>query len=308
MRRLVEGEGARLGPAQVTRLEAIARRGLTLWINLLMSAMLVVGAVSGRERRAAASSGEGAREPNGRGPQLLGGREAILLEQSDRARQAARARALTLYRLLRVAELERRSGSTSSVRVGARAVALSTAVLARDLEEARALRGELDRVRAERALVARNTPVGTRPGLDAGQTGAGTRAPLLMRPVGGVLVTPFGVGRDGATGAWLFRAAATFAAKPSELVRSPADARVVRVAGSVAGGTAVVLSLTTSATQSEGWTVVLSGLASVAVAAGEMVGRGEALGTARGAPASTVRVETWRGRSPVDPAAVLRDH
>ena len=129
-----------------------------------------------------------------------------------------------------------------------------------------------------------------------------------MRPVAGALVTPFGVGRDGATGAWLFRAAASFAAKPSELVRSPADARVARVAGSVAGGAAVVLSLAASAAQPEGWTVVVSGLASVAVAPGETVGRGEALGTARAAPASTVRVETWRGRSPVDPAAVLCDH
>ncbi|MEO5770263.1 MAG: hypothetical protein ABIS92_18040 [Polyangia bacterium] len=322
---------------------------------------------------ASASSGDGALEPNGRGLQLLGGREAILLEQTEHARQAARLRAVTLYKLLRVVGQEPHitgmAGGAES-RGGARAVALATAVLARDLEEARLLRAELERVRSERTALATSAvhrargpgradgallvdaSAGTSPsgscesGCDPTPAAPREPMPAFLRPVSGTLITPFGVGRDRATGAWIFRAAATFGVSAREIVRSPAAGRVVRVADSVAGGVAVVVAIpgassassdspeavtappsrgiAPSRPQNDGdgaglrelsrarpspgstWTVVLSGLDSAAVAPGEDVARGAPLGTAPAGPGAAVRVETWRGRSPVDPAAVLR--
>jgi septal ring factor EnvC (AmiA/AmiB activator) len=181
-------------------------------------------------------------------------------------------------------------------------VALATAVLARDLEETRLLRAELDRVRGER------TALSIQPGEAAADTtpaAPGGPTPAFLRPVSGTLLTPFGVGRDHATGAWIFRAAATFGVSSREIVHSPASGRVVRVADSIAGGVAVVLSVP-GVSAGTTWTVVLSGLDSVAVAPGEDVAGGAPLGTAPAGPGATVRVETWRGRSPVDPTAVLR--
>ena len=223
---------------------------------------------------------------------MLGQREAILLEQSERARRSARARGLRLYRLL--------AGEPAEP-VGAREIALATAVLARDLLEARALRAELDRVRAERASLRDLVDEGLRTGPPKpAETDRPSR--WYLQPVAGCLVTPFGVARDPGTGAWIFRAAATYAARPGETVSSPTDARVMRVASSVAGGAAVVL----AEEPGGGWTSVVSGLASVAVAPGELVGRGDPLGRVDGGAPGAVRVEIWRGRTPIDPASVLR--
>jgi septal ring factor EnvC (AmiA/AmiB activator) len=197
-----------------------------------------------------------------------------------------------LYRLL---------AGQPAEQLGARVIALATTVLARDLIEARALRAELDRVRAERASL-RDLPD---EGLRTGQPRpAETDRPRrsFLQPVAGSLLMPFGVARDPGTGAWIFRAAATYAAHPGETVSSPTAARVMRVASSVAGGAAVVL----AEEPGSGWTSVVSGLASVAVAPGELVGRGDPLGRVdEGAPGA-VRVEICRGRTPIDPASVLR--
>lgn len=278
----------------------------------LLAAVLALAAAGATSPRGHASCRDGTLEPNGRGLQLLGGREAILLEQSERAREAARTRALILYRLLRTAAVERAvtgpaTRGDAGRRVDARAVALATTVLARDLGEARALKAELDRVRAERASL-RDMPEErevTDPASPRSQASASASAsaPAFLRPVAGSVLTPFGVGRDTATGAWIFRAAASFAAAPDEPVRSPTDGRVVRVAGSLAGGAAVVLA---RADVGDRWTFVMSGLGSVAVAPGEIVRRGDPVGRAPGRSGSALRIETWHGRAPVDPAAVLR--
>ncbi len=274
----------------------------------LLAAVLALAAAGATSPWGRASCRDETLEPNGRGLQLLGGREAILLEQSERAREAARTRALILYRLLRTAAVERgvagpATGGDAGRRVDARAVALATTVLGRDLDEARALKAELDRVRAERASL-RDAPE-ERAATDATspRSQAPTSAPAtaFLRPVTGSVLTPFGVGRDTATGAWIFRAAASFAAAPDEPVRSPADGRVVRVAGSLAGGAAVVL-----ACVEDRWTFVMSGLGSVAVSPGEIVRRGDPVGRVPGGPGSALRIEAWHGRAPVDPVAVLR--
>ena len=300
--------------------------------------LIVLGAVAwagvaGRD--VAASSGDGTVDPNGRGIQLLGAREAILLEQSARAQQGARARALALYRLLRFAAVERGAealetgagaGATRAQgRQGGRAVALGTAVLDRDLSEARQLRAELDRVRAERGNLRTGAGSEDRPGAGSedrpgagseGGPGEGEAIPRLprssppsswfLRPVFGAVVIPFGVARDPATGAWIFRAAASFAARATEPVRSPGSGRIIRVADSIAGGVAVVL-----AHDKDRWTSVVSGLGAVRVTPGDLVRRGDVLGIAAsdssGRSGSPVRIETWCRRSPVDPASVLRE-
>ena len=224
-----------------------------------------------------------------------------MLEQSDRSRRVARARALSLYRLLQFAAAERRDDiADTRDHLGGRAVVLATVVLERDLGEARLLRAELHRVREERAAlnVGKISPDG-HPGVE------GEPSPSLLRPVQGGVVTPFGVGRDRATGAWIFRAAASYAARAAESVRSPADGRIVRVANSVAGGAAVVL-----AHDRGGWTSVMSGLGSVAVSAGDFVHRGDSLGSAGpaafGRLGRPIRIEIWRGRTPIDPDSLLR--
>ncbi len=256
-----------------------------------------------------ASPGDGAFEPNGRGSQLLGSREAVLATQSERARRAARARGLALYRMLRFAVTELRAGNLAPGDgrdpLGGRAVVLATAVLERDLTEARLLRAELDRVRAERALLGPRTGPGGRqetgPESPGDAVATAPPSPPLLRPVDGAMVTPFGVGRDIQTGTWIFRAAVSFATPSPQPVRCPADARVVRVAASLAGGAAVVL-----AHDQNRWTTVISGFSVVSVATGDFVRRGGTLGTSSRGAGATVRIETWRGRTPIDPASLLR--
>jgi len=251
-----------------------------------------------------ASAPENARDPVGRGGQLLGGREAALVSQTQETNARARTRAMWLYRVLKVRAGEPAWGG-SDVASG-RAVALATAVLARDLDEASTLQSELERVRAQRAILALKS--------SRSETDSSRTAPSLFaggaatKPVAGPLLTPFGVSREPITGAWMFRAAATYAAAASEPVRAPASGRVVRVTNSVAGGAALVLS------HAGGWTSIVSGMTSVRVAEGDEVGFGDDVGTAfpgrtdNGAICAVppIRVELWHGRTPMDPAAFLR--
>ena len=280
-------------------------------------------------------------DPTGRGLQVLTGREAILLDQARRSDEAARARGLALYRLFRrspgspggVADVDRTQGDRAAQAATTPAHLTSAdawrlaAVLERDLREARLVRDELQRVRAERARLEKLTALAA---VDE------ARAPLakltagaLGRPVAGRVVTPFGVGKDVATGAWLFRPAVALAARPREAIVAPVAGRVVRVAGSVTGAPAVVIAA------ARGLTVIVDGFGSVAVGPGEDVMRGQVLGRAGGAfddgagapggagPAEpragararggdtgssqvrVVRFEVWRARQPVDPMALV---
>lgn len=93
----------------------------------------------------ASSVGDAVTEPVGRGRMVLEAREAVLREQTERAERAARRRAVDLYRVLRFAAIERRSGAELAEdvpRLGGRAVALGSAILERDLVEARSLHAE----------------------------------------------------------------------------------------------------------------------------------------------------------------------
>lgn len=246
-----------------------------------------------------ASALAGGEDAAGRGLQLLQARETALDKQTVQARETARRRGRTLYRLLLHEAAERRNSApgqpsggepTAPQAPGGRAIALGVAVLARDLDEAAALQDELERVREERrtAVATANT---------SGEPANGiTAAPARLRPpVSGPIVAPWGVTRDEATGAWLFRTAAGYATLPGSPVGAPADGRVVRVAEDRAGGRALVL------VHPGGLTTVLSGLATVAVVPREAVRAGAVVGTA----GATLRLEVSRGRTPVDPASLL---
>lgn len=270
-------------------------------------------------------------DPAGRGLHLLRDREGILAVQANLAERTARARGRRLYRLLllgaaeRVAGIERgeaRAQEGPAGRSGGRAISLSVAVLDRDLREAGVLRAELARVRQEREAAASSAadqaPTGVTPPPDATPPPAGapppaasaspsglsplsTPPPRMLAPVPGPPVLPFGVARDDSTGAWIFRAAAGFAAKPKQPVRATSDGRVERIESDGADGLAVVLS------HAGGWTTVLSGLGAVVVSPREGVARGGIIGFApRAGGSGIVRVEVWRGRQPMDPVALLR--
>ena len=263
----------------------------------LVLAAFAVGAPQGIR---ASSFGDAAPEPVVRGRAVLNAREAVLREQALHARQVARARGLMLYRVLRLAALERRVAPPApgaAPRLGGRAVALGSAVLERDLAEARALHDEWERVRGLRGSLGEvSTPAADPP---PGSPGT-ARPPTLVPPVSGVVLGPFGVVRDAATSAWWFRSAVVLAAHPGEAVRSPAGGRVVRVAPSLSGGEAIALE-----TDVPGWSVIVSGLAAVTAVQGQMLRRGETVGQAETAAGATVRLEVWRGRVPLEPAALF---
>ena len=256
-------------------------------------------ALAGLPVRASAPAGD---DPTARGLQLLRARESALESQTAQATATARRRGRMLYRLLLHEAAERRSDASvqesaspsSDVDAqgpGGRAIALGIAVLGRDLHEAAALRDELDRVRVER-----REAVGAAGASVAGGVATGADGPGKLRaPVAGPIVAPWGVTRDEATGAWLFRAAADYAPAVGVPVIAPADGRVARIADDVGSGRALVL------VHAGGLTTVLGGLSTVAVAPHQLVRAGAVVGAA--GPA--VRVEVSRGRTAVDPASLF---
>ena len=272
--------------------------------RLAVAAFVAGGLCAATIAPSRASSPAGGDDPAGRGLQLLQARESARDTQTAQATATARRRGRMLYRLLLHEAAERRSGtqeqawSSSSPGgdpaaqgPGGRAIALGAAVLARELDEAAALRDERERVRGERraaeaAAEARSTPDAV----------AATAAPSKLRaPVVAPITASWGVARDEATGAWLFRTAVRYAPAAGTPVVAPADGRVARVSEDVGGGRALVL------VHAGGLTTVLSGLATVAVGPRELVRAGAGIGTA--GPA--VRVELSRGRTAVDPASLL---
>lgn len=270
-----------------------------------MTALVACALCAAIVRASWASAQAAGDDPAGRGLQLLQARETALEVQAVQASETARRRGRMLYRLLLHEAAERRSDAPGQAAPsdpavgqapGGRAIALGVAVLARDLDEAAALRDELARVREERrsALAAVGSTAG-QAGADQAEDPA-PRAPEKLRaPVAGPIVMPWGVTRDQATGAWSFRTAVGYAPRPGEPVLAPAEGRVARVADDGDGAQALVL------VHARGLTTVLGGLATVAVAPRELVRAGTVVGTA----GATLRLELSRGRTPVDPAPLL---
>lgn len=208
----------------------------------------------------------------------LTARADLVREQGATARTRARWRVRELYRLL-VAGAEPDLYLPAVTR--ARAVAVGTRALARELVEARALGEEAGLASGERDAIAAAV---------AAEPAVGAR-PALALPVAGAVLARFGTGPDAATGLLVARAGIQLASRPGTPVRAPAAGHVVRVDSEPGAGFTVVID------HGAGWTTIVGGLAAVAVAPGATLGAAQALGTS----ATTVSFEIWRGRRPIDP-------
>jgi len=213
-----------------------------------------------------------------------------LLEDKLAARgEDLRTRVRALYKLSRggLAPLwvdERARADLVQRRAAARRTIL------RDLAEHKLLQGELAATAAaERRL-----------GVEAALAAAAAAPPLapdsLRRPVRGYVSLHYGIGRDAATRARVFRRGVELANPAGDRVHAPLPGRVL-YAGPVRGlGVGVILD------HGQGTTTVLGGLARAAVAAGAGVERGDVVGEALG---PRVYLEVRRGGRPVDPEPLL---
>jgi len=222
----------------------------------------------------------------------LDAREQTLAQHAKTAEQAAREQARAAYRLARrrqlgfVAEPQARLAE-------ARAADLALVAARRGAAEARAISAELARVRQERAAL---KVAASRPAEAAGERLE------FARPVRGTQVGAAGLRVDPGTGVEVRQDGVQLLARMNEPVLAPAAGRVSRVEALPQGGFAVVTE------HAGGWTSVLGGLREVSVAAGETVAAQGPLGLAgRNLDgAAVISFELWHGRSPVDPADVLR--
>jgi murein DD-endopeptidase MepM/ murein hydrolase activator NlpD len=163
-------------------------------------------------------------------------------------------------------------------------------LIVRDLEERRALRGELQAIDADLARLdadaARARALAARP-LAAGS---------LVRPTSGEVVAGFGPYRDPRTHVRLQRRGAELGARDPRVVAAAAGQ--VTFAGPLRGlGHIVVVD------HGHGLVTVTTGLAAVLVSRGDLVDAGEAVGRAAG---PRVGFEVRHGGRPVDPAPLLR--
>jgi murein DD-endopeptidase MepM/ murein hydrolase activator NlpD len=222
----------------------------------------------------------------------LDAREQTLAQHAKSAEQAAREQARAAYRLARrrqlgfVAEPQARLAE-------ARAADLALVAARRGAAEARAISAELARVRQERAAL---RVAAARPPEMAGEHLE------FQRPVRGTQVGAAGLRVDPGTGVEVRQDGVQLLARMNEPVLAAAAGRVRRVEALPQGGFAVVME------HPGGWTSVLGGLREVSVAPGETVEARGTLGLAgRNLDgAAVVTLELWHGRSPVDPAGVLR--
>jgi murein DD-endopeptidase MepM/ murein hydrolase activator NlpD len=219
-------------------------------------------------------------------------RLTALAEQAHVATQAARAKALLVYRLGRGAPNELPWDASERLPEARRLSSLLLA-LRRDLEERRTLISEADRLQGALERNARAV---------APTSGEPHPGPRLSLPVNGSVVGRAGDFREPLTQVRLRRAGVELLAKGGALVRAPGPGVVARVEPLPSGGHAVVM------THGEGWTTVVTGVRAPLVQAGRELRRGEPIGTlARtgdGAPVLTF--EVWHGRVPVDPQRVAR--
>jgi murein DD-endopeptidase MepM/ murein hydrolase activator NlpD len=207
----------------------------------------------------------------------LTARQAVLGEQADAARAGARWRARALYRVVVAGD-----GLPPDLR--ARAIDAGGRALARDLAEARALRAERDQLGGEVAALEATAN-------DDEAIGA---PPAFVMPVPGAVLARFGVAPDRLTGVLVGHAGVRLASAARAAVHAPASGVVARVAVE-SDGTTVVLD------HGAGWTTIVGGLATAAVARGDHVVAGQRVGASAGA----VGVEVWRGRHAVDPMLLM---
>ena len=234
-------------------------------------------------------------EEGGKLSQRLVTRREVLEGQKAGAEARVREQAHLAYRLVRRRELGFVT-SPESRRDDAEAAALALASLGKGLAETRILVDELEYVRTERVALDRACSQRTDAPVDTGES-----LRRFARPVRGAMVGKPGIRRDAPTGTELRREGIELLARLNEPVRAVAAGVIRRVETVPQGGYVVV-------TQHPArWVSVLSGLRGVAVAPGEAVEAGQALGMAgRNLDgAAVISLELWRNRQPVDPRGAL---
>jgi murein DD-endopeptidase MepM/ murein hydrolase activator NlpD len=224
--------------------------------------------------------------------QRLRARERTLAEQARGSEELARQQARAAYRLARRRELGFVAQPDGRLEQ-ARALDEALRVVRRSAEEARVIRDELGRVRAEREALAAAA---------AGVTVPLGQRPRFVRPVRGTIVGRPGLRRDPVTGVEVRQDGLQILARMNDPVAAPGDGTVRRVESEPQGGFSVVTA------HEGGWLSVLSGLRAVSVAPGERVDAGAPLGLAgRNLDgAAVVSLELWRGRTAVDPGPLVR--
>ena len=257
-------------------------RSLVVFLLLLMSASAAAGAEDSDEWAILT--------------QRLATRQDVLARQKHQADANLREQAHFAYRLARRRELGFVSRPESRLDE-AEAADLALAALGRGLAEARILTDELARVQSEQVALnlARTQKV------DAASPTPIEPPRRFARPVRGAVVGEPGIRRDSPTGTELRRDGIELLARLNEPVRA-VGAGVIRLVEALPeGGYAVVTQ------HPAGWVTVLSGLRDVAVAPGEPVELGQALGLAgRNLDgAAVVSLEIWRNRRSVDPRRVV---
>lgn len=222
-------------------------------------------------------------------------RARALEEQSTLRREQLKRRLRALYKLSNGGWLRVVAGAASVEDLDVRRAALGR-VVARDLDELRAVREEAHELDAEQArrkeALARALDFGAQVALAdvAAATGLQRRQGALVRPVAGAVVGAWGVRRQGAM--QLTRRGIELRSRPGETVRAVAAGRVRWVGEAPGLGRALAID------HGDGYVTLLGRLGPVHCVADDLVGDGDIVADAGG---PSVYLELAQGGTPIDP-------
>jgi murein hydrolase activator len=229
-------------------------------------------------------------------------RARALEEQSAARNQQLKRRLRALYKLSNGGWLRVVAGAASVEDLDVRRAALGR-VVARDLDELRAVREEARELDAEQArrkeALARALDFGAQVALAdvAASAGLQRRQGSLARPVAGAVVGSYGVHREGTMSA--VRRGIELRSRPGELVRAVAGGRV-RFVGDVPG-----LGRGLAIDHGDGYVTLLAHLGIVRCVVDDVVGDGDIIADAA---ETSVYLELAQGSTPIDPTHWLTSH
>lgn len=196
----------------------------------------------------------------------------------------------TLDQLERQKRIAARGLSSTASQEAERALAMNER--ARDIG---ALIAQVEQAGARRDQLAALPGPRLRPGT-ASRAGSATNArPVYRLPVKGTLVTGMGELLDSGVRS----RGITIATAPGAQVVAPARGRVIFAAPYGGFGQIVIID------HGEGWTTLITDLASLTVSVGQDVGQGGTIGVARGGNHPAITVELRRQGRPIDIAAMM---